>query len=215
VSLQLEVTQDEAETPPIWAAFGDLMACLFGLFVLLFVWAIAFHVDLTRDLKVERETRVAAEAKREKLEELLSHVKAALGPGGMEGRVTMIDGRIGIGGAVLFRSSSAELAPEGFVLLGELAKPIAEYIKTHDGESLMVSGFTDDVAVNPSKGFRDNWELSTARSMTVVRALIAAGVPADRVFGAGFGDTHPVAPNTNDEGRAKNRRVEIAPVPRR
>ena len=101
------------------------------------------------------------------------------------------------------------------MLIGELAKPIAAYIKGHDGEALMVSGFTDDVAVNPSKGFRDNWELSTARSMTVVRALIAAGVPADRVFGAGFGDTHPVAPNTNDEGRAKNRRVEIAPVPRR
>ena len=213
MSVKLEIAHEqEAETPPIWAAFGDLMACLFGIFVLLFVWAIAFHVDLTRDLKVERETRVAEVQKREKLEEML---KAALGPGGMEGRITMVDGRIGIGGAVLFRSSSAELAPEGAVLLNDLAKPIAAYIASHSGESLMVSGFTDDVAVNPTKGFRDNWELSTARSMTVVRALISAGVPSDRIFGAGFGDTHPVAPNTNDEGRAKNRRVEIAPVPKR
>lgn len=211
--MQLDLApEQEAETPPIWAAFGDLMACLFGIFVLLFVWAIAFHVDLTRDLKVERETRVAEVQKREKLEEML---KTALGPGGIEGRITMIDGRIGIGGAVLFRSSSAELAPEGAVLLGELAKPIASYLVSHEKDSLMVSGFTDDVAVNPTKGYRDNWELSTARAMTVVRALIAAGVPADRVFGAGFGDTHPVSPNTNDEGRAKNRRVEIAPVPRR
>jgi flagellar motor protein MotB len=69
--------------------------------------------------------------------------------------------------------------------------------------------------VNPQKGFKDNWELSAARALTVVRALVAAGVPVDRVFAAGFGETHPVAENTNDDGRAKNRRVEIAPVPRR
>ncbi len=209
----VELTHEaEAETPPIWASFGDLMACLFGIFVLLFVWAIAFHVDLTRDLKVEHETRVAEEQKREKLEEML---KNALGPGGMEGRITMVDGRASIGGAMLFRSSSAELQPEGAVLLADLAKPLASYVVSHPNDSIMVSGFTDDLAVNPTKSFRDNWELSTARAMTVVRALIAAGVPADRVFGAGFGDTHPVAPNTNDEGRAKNRRVEIAPVPKR
>jgi flagellar motor protein MotB len=203
----------DAESPPIWPAFGDLMACLFGIFVLLFVWAITFHVDLTRDLAVERETRVAEATKREKLEELLHQ---ALGPAGMEGRITMIDGRIGIGGAVLFRSSSAELQPDGASLLSELAKPIATYVETHPSDAIMVSGFTDDLQItNPQKGFRDNWELSAARALTVVRALIAAGVPSDRVFAAGFGETHPVAENGNDEGRARNRRVEIAPVPRR
>jgi flagellar motor protein MotB len=201
----------EAEATPIWPAFGDLMACLFGLFVLLFVWSIAFQADLTRDLGKEREARVAEAARREKLEELL---KRQLGSR-IEGRVTMVDGRIGIGGAVLFRSSSAELQPDGGTLLIELAKPLADYVATHD-EAIMVSGFTDDLAVvNPAKGFKDNWELSSERALTVVRALVAAGVPADRVFAAGFGETHPVAANVNDDGRAKNRRVEIAPVPRR
>src|SRR6476659_3358047 len=127
----------------------------------------------------------------------------------------MVDGRIGIGGAVLFRSSSAELQPDGASLLVELAKPLADYVASHD-EAIMVSGFTDDLAVvNPAKGFKDNWELSSERALTVVRALVAAGVPADRVFAAGFGETHPVAANVNDDGRAKNRRVEIAPVPHR
>jgi flagellar motor protein MotB len=201
----------EAEATPIWPAFGDLMACLFGLFVLLFVWSIAFQADLTRDLGKEREARVAEAAKREKLEELL---KRQLGSR-IEGRVTMVDGRIGIGGAVLFRSSSAELQPDGASLLVELAKPLADYVASHD-EAIMVSGFTDDLAVvNPAKGFKDNWELSSERALTVVRALVAAGVPADRVFAAGFGETHPVAANVNDDGRAKNRRVEIAPVPHR
>ncbi|MBI2391532.1 MAG: OmpA family protein [Deltaproteobacteria bacterium] len=209
----LEAAHDEsAESPPIWPAFGDLMACLFGIFVLLFVWAIAFHVDLSRDLAVERDARVAEAAKREKLEELLKRTSG----NGFEGRVTMIDGRIGIGGAVLFRSSSADLQPEGATLLGELAKPLASYLAAHETDAIMVSGFTDNLAVaNPAKGFKDNWELSAARALTVVRALVAAGLPADRVFAAGFGETHPVAPNASDDGRAKNRRVEIAPVPRR
>ena len=203
----------EVESPPIWPAFGDLMACLFGLFVLLFVWAIAFHVDLTRDLAVVKQERAAESEKREKLEELL---KSALGPGGIEGRITMIDGRIGIGGAVLFKSSSADLQPEGAALLTELAKPFAAYVASHENDAIMVSGFTDDLAVvNPQKGFKDNWDLSAARALTVVRALVAAGVPSDRVFAAGFGETHPVAANASDDGRAKNRRVEIAPVPRR
>lgn len=211
-----EAETNESESAPIWPAFGDLMACLFGIFVLLFVWAIAFHVDLSRDLAIEKQSHAAEAEKREKLEEMLTHVKRALGPGGIEGRITMIDGRIGIGGAVLFKSSSADLQPAGASLLGELAKPLAAYVASHDKDAIMVSGFTDDLAVvNPQKGFKDNWELSSARALTVVRALVAAGVPADRVFAAGFGETHPVAENSNDDGRARNRRVEIAPVPRR
>lgn len=208
--------ETETEAPPIWPAFGDLMACLFGIFVLLFVWAIAFHVDLSRDLAVEKQSHAAEVQKVEKLEEMLTHVRAALGPAGIEGRITLTDGRIGIGGAVLFKSSSADLQPEGAALLTELAKPLAEYVRSHEKDAIMVSGFTDDLAVvNPQKGFKDNWELSSERALTVVRALVAAGVPADRVFAAGFGETHPVAANADDAGRAKNRRVEIAPVPRR
>jgi flagellar motor protein MotB len=208
-----EADTQQEESAPIWPAFGDLMACLFGIFVLLFVWAIAFHVDLSREFAIEKQSHAAESQKREKLEEML---KGALGPGGIEGRITMVDGRIGIGGAVLFKSSSADLQPEGGKLLVELAKPLASYLASHEKDSIMVSGFTDDLAVvNPQKGFKDNWELSAARALTVVRALVAAGVPVDRVFAAGFGETHPVAENTNDDGRAKNRRVEIAPVPRR
>jgi flagellar motor protein MotB len=206
-----EPQQSEAEGTPVWPAFGDLMACLFGLFVLFFVWSIAFQVDLTQDLQAERAIRAAEAARREKLEETL---RKSLG-GRMDGRVTMIDGRIGIGGSVLFRLSSADLQPEGATLLAELAKPLADYVATHE-EAIMVSGFTDDLPVrDPSRGFRDNWELSSTRALTVVRALVAAGVPVDRVFAAGFGETHPVATNATEDGRAKNRRVEIAPVPRR
>jgi flagellar motor protein MotB len=70
----------------------------------------------------------------------------------------------------------------------------------------------------PVKGsnrqFDDNWELSAQRALTVTRELIDAGIPASSVFAAAFGSQQPVAANTDAKGRAQNRRVEIAPVPR-
>ena len=79
----------------------------------------------------------------------------------------------------------------------------------------MVSGFTDDRPVRDSnRQFADNWELSAQRALTVTRALIDEGVPSSSVFAAAFGPEQPVAANTDEAGRARNRRVEMAPVPR-
>ena len=131
-----------------------------------------------------------------------------------EGRVTLVDGRIGIGGNVLFALNSDQLQPEGEELLRSLATPLAGYLAARE-QILMVSGFTDDRPVRASNGqFADNWELSAQRALTVTRSLIDAGVPADAVFAAAFGPQQPVASNDDASGRAKNRRVEIAPMPR-
>ena len=95
-----------------------------------------------------------------------------------------------------------------------LAGPLAGYLAARE-QILMVSGFTDDRPVRASNGqFADNWELSAQRALTVTRSLIDAGVPADAVFAAAFGPQQPVASNDDAAGRAKNRRVEIAPMPR-
>jgi flagellar motor protein MotB len=78
-----------------------------------------------------------------------------------------------------------------------------------------VSGFTDDRQLREgNRRFADNWELSAQRALTVTRALIDAGVPSSSVFAAAFGSQQPVSSNADNEGRARNRRVEIAPVPR-
>jgi flagellar motor protein MotB len=80
---------------------------------------------------------------------------------------------------------------------------------------LMVSGFTDDRPVlGSNRQFADNLELSAQRALTVTRALIEAGLPSDAIFAAAFGPQQPVASNDDAAGRARNRRVEMAPVPK-
>jgi flagellar motor protein MotB len=128
--------------------------------------------------------------------------------------VTLNNGRIGISGSVLFAMNSDQLQPEGRQLLKSLAAPLAAYLGTRD-ELLMVSGFTDDRLVRDgNRQFADNLELSAQRALTVTRALIDEGLPASSVFAAAFGPEQPVASNADAEGRSRNRRVEMAPVPR-
>ena len=99
-------------------------------------------------------------------------------------------------------------------MLKSLAGPLSAYLQARD-EILMVSGFTDDRQVRDgNRRFADNWELSAQRALTVTRALIDDGIPSSSVFAAAFGSEQPVSSNADDAGRARNRRVEIAPVPR-
>lgn len=79
----------------------------------------------------------------------------------------------------------------------------------------MVSGFTDDRPIQQgNRRFADNLELSAQRALTVTRALVEEGMSKSQVFAAAFGAEQPVASNADESGRALNRRVEIAPVPR-
>lgn len=193
--------------PPVWAIFGDLMTGLVGVFVLLLVWTLGFQLELSQTLEQEVARREAEQARRLELEQALADPLA-------QGRVTLRDGRIGISGSVLFTLNSAELQPEGQALLVSLIKPLAVYLGEHD-QWLMVSGFTDDLPIQQGNlNFRDNWELSAQRALTVTRALIDAGMPQERVFAAAFGAQQPVVANTDASSRAQNRRVEMAPVPR-
>lgn len=194
------------QTAPIWAAFGDLMSVLLGAFVLILVGVIGVQLELSSKLDAEVRQRQLESQRRKTLEQALAAPLAA-------GRVTLVNGRIGISGSVLFALNSDELQPAGRDLLKSLAGPLAAYLNANH-EILMVSGFADDLQVRAgNRRFADNWELSAKRALTVTRAFIDEGVPASSVFAAAFGSEQPVSPNSNDAGRAKNRRVEIAPVP--
>jgi flagellar motor protein MotB len=95
-----------------------------------------------------------------------------------------------------------------------LVLPLRSYLQARN-EILMVSGFTDDTAVgNRNRQFEDNWELSAQRALTVTRTLIEQGMPSNLLFAAAFGQEQPLVPNSNEQARAQNRRVEMAPVPK-
>jgi len=199
---------DSAEiTAPAWSVFGDLMAGLVGAFVLVFIGVLLTQVDLVNSLQAEVEKRQQEEARRMALEQALAVPLAS-------GRVTLNNGRIGISGSVLFDFNSDQLRPEGEQLLKVLVPPLQVYLGERD-EMLMVSGFTDNKPVgSANRQYEDNLELSAQRALTVTRALIAQGMPRSRVFAAAFGSEQPVASNVDEKGRALNRRVEMAPVPR-
>ena len=180
---------------------------MIGIFVLILVWVISYQLQLARSLEEEISRRQAEQEQRLALEQALAGPLAS-------GRITLQDGRIGISGSVLFALNSDQLQPEGRELLRSLVQPLQVYLD-EQGELLMVSGFTDNLALHDDNlHYEDNWELSAQRALTVTRALIADGMPAELVFAAAFGEQQPVASNADTDGRARNRRVEMAPVPR-
>ncbi len=216
-ALHGDVAEADLEaTAPVWPVFADLMSGLVGALVLILLCVLGAQFELSSRLDREVQQRQLEAQRRQALEQALAGPLAA-------GRVTLDHGRIGISGSVLFAFNSADLQPEGRQLLKSLAAPLGAYLKARD-EVLMVSGFTDDRTVRSGgkastktpaeRSFADNWELSAQRALTVTRALIEEGVPAANVFAAAFGSQQPVASNADAEGRARNRRVEMAPMPR-
>ncbi|WP_300555950.1 OmpA family protein [Limnohabitans sp. Rim8] len=202
----LENDADVDSTSPTWMSFADLMTGLLGAFVLLLVGVMAAQLDMASKLEDEVQKRQVEEQKRMSLEQALAIPLAS-------GRITLNNGRIGISGKLLFELNSDKLEPEGRQLLKSLV-PLRSYLQSRD-EILMVSGFTDDQAIGQrNRKFEDNWELSAQRALTVTRTLIEEGMPSSALFAAAFGQEQPLVANTNDQARAQNRRVEMAPVPK-
>lgn len=195
------------QTAPVWAVFGDLMSGLLGAFVLILIGVLVVQMELMTSLETEVAKRRQEEQRRMALEKALAIPLQS-------GRVTLNNGRIGISGSVLFPVNSDQLRPDGRQLLTSLVPPLRVYLGERD-EMLMVSGFTDDKPIQGgNRRFDDNLELSAQRALTVTRALVEEGMPPSRVFSAAFGAEQPVASNASEKGRALNRRVEMAPVPK-
>jgi chemotaxis protein MotB len=106
---------------------------------------------------------------------------------------------------VLFSPGSAELRPDGMVVVDAVADALAS-LPNH----VAVEGHTDDVPISTGR-FPSNWELSTARAGAVLRYLVERhGIPQARLEAGGYADQRPLEANTTADGRARNRRVDIA-----
>ncbi len=112
---------------------------------------------------------------------------------------------------VLFPSGAAQMTPEGLSAMDQLASAIVELEKQIPKEidwALQVDGHTD---VRPIASFQfpSNWELSTARAVSVVQYLISRGVSANRLVAAGHGEWKPLEPGNSEDALRKNRRIEL------
>jgi chemotaxis protein MotB len=105
--------------------------------------------------------------------------------------------------AILFAEGQAALTPRAERVLAGLSPLLARA-----PSRLRVEGHTDDVAIR-SAHFPSNWELSTARAISVTRYLEEHGIAHDRLSVAGYAEFRPLEPNDTSDRRAANRRVEI------
>lgn len=122
---------------------------------------------------------------------------------------------IRIGGDILFDSGSVNLSRKGKKTLDAIAQTLEQVGDRH----ISIDGHTDNRPIGESllERYPSNWELSAARATSAVRYLLWANpgrIDPKRISAAGYGDTRPVADNTTDEGRKKNRRIEIRLLPR-
>ncbi len=152
--------------------------------------------------------KAAAEARVAQFRDMLDRFQALIDAGRL--KVKIVDGRMVVVMAtdILFESGKADLSEEGKSALAEVGAVLASI----PDRGFQVEGHTDNVPISTSR-FHNNWELGSARAVTVVSTLIDAGVPADRISAASYAEYHPVADNDSAEGKAANRRIEIVVVP--
>jgi chemotaxis protein MotB len=139
--------------------------------------------------RMDAQLQPAAVSQQEQLEQLQNLV-----------RLTLAD-------SLLFPSGSAQLSESGKAALTRLAPAL----KDLSGQRIVVKGFSDDrpLGMPLMQRIVSNVELSKARATAVQSFLAAQGVPQNIIFISGLGESHPVATNDTEQGRAQNRRVEI------
>lgn len=112
--------------------------------------------------------------------------------------------RIRLPEKILFASGSADLQEQGKEVVGTVARVLQRY-----EYKVRIEGYTDDVPISRS-AYKSNWELSSARAIAVMREMVDAySLPASRFTVAGLGEYRPLVDNSNEENRARNRRVEV------
>jgi len=107
--------------------------------------------------------------------------------------------------AILFDSGKATLKRTTSAELDHIRSVLRD---KYSGRQVDVVGHTDTDPIKKSK-WKDNWELSAQRSLTVLRYFVKRGIPEEKIQAVGCGESQPIASNSTASGKAKNRRVEI------
>jgi len=143
-------------------------------------------------------------------ESLLDSMKSEISKG--EVTISELKGKLTVNlvESVLFDSGKAEVKPNGLVVL----QKVIDILKNLKDKAIRIEGHTDNVPIVGAlaRKYPTNWELSAARAINVARYLQQQGIDPALLAAVGYGEYKPVAANDTDEGRAKNRRIEIVLV---
>lgn len=224
------------ECLPAWlAAFGDLMSLLLCFFVLLLSMssmdakkvseAIGSLSGAMSVLEGGTKTEISKQRIQEstpiesqdETSEVVNRVQQAAGDANemmeqSQGPAISVEEAqdgfvIELPAALLFKPGSATIENQDALLF---LKRIALIIEELPNEmQVSVQGHTDEGNPSRSSPFKDNWELSTARAISVLHELLLDGVEANRISATGYAEYKPVATNATESGREKNRRVEL------
>jgi len=143
-------------------------------------------------------------------EQLLDKMKSEISQGQvtiseLKGKLTvnMVD-------AILFDSGKAEVKADGLAVL----QKVVDILKTVNDKMIRIEGHTDNAQIRGSltAKYATNWELSAARAINVTRFLQKQGLEPASLVATAYGEYKPMAPNDSEEGKAKNRRIEIVLV---
>jgi chemotaxis protein MotB len=217
--IRKEDFENELNKSALWAiTYGDLMSYLMIFFLLLFSVSIAktdrsklrkYEESLIQiqktfggEISKEKLQKLEIQKKEENLETKLKEMQEAnlnFEIQSSEKKVKLI-----LKEAVLFDSGSAELKIQAKKIL----KDVIDELKKLPND-IIVEGHTDNV---PIRGgiYKSNFELSMARAYSVIKFMQDEGIDPKRLSGIGYGEYKPIADNSTQEGRAKNRRIEIS-----
>jgi len=190
--------EHELDSSQLWiVSFSDFMTILMILFLMLFANRVWSKKVAWEDLRM-RQMRSMQESQQgmiQRLERLVDIDVAAQ-------RVN-----IHLPESLLFDAGHAQLRIEAAGLLSDLAPEFQNFT----GE-IIVEGHSDNIPPGKSSKYHSNWELSVARSFSVIQHLLAQGVSPEKLSARGYGEFRPRAANDTSEGRAANRRIEIVLV---
>ena len=167
-----------------------------------------------RRAELEETERKRLEVEKADLEKFRSEFFGQLSQllAGRQG-VRVVGDRFVFSSEVLFTPGAAELAPEGVAQIADVVailNDVSGKIPPGIDWIIRVDGHTDNVPLSGTGEFVDNWELSQARALSVVRYMQdELGFPPERLAATGFGEYQPVARGDSPEARAQNRRIEL------
>ncbi|MGX4640628.1 flagellar motor protein MotD [Massilia sp. SYSU DXS3249] len=156
---------------------------------------------------IARKRAEAARRERERLNTLARQLNASLAPLVKDGKVRVTQTgqgvKVDINASVLFEEGEAALGGDARTTLGTVAG-----LLKGEAHAIEVEGHTDNLPIANS-AYPSNWELSSVRASSVVRLFIEGGIAPERLTAVGHGANQPLAPNTDEAGRSRNRRVAV------